>query len=189
MNIHTYIHTHTNPITHHQMCIRMCMCMYEYMNRRVILKLKCPNWRLEEVAERMHMKLRRGDGLIKRFKVSRRDYFINSGSNGTIFKSSERQQIIDFIIRSNIVSGGAELDEGTELGEFIYVYIYKLLSFCHYHQYIFLCIYVCINFSIVSCHIVSWDVMFIILMCTCIVCMYVCMYVQVFSSNSDSLYT
>ena len=68
------------------------------------------------MAERMHMKLRRRDGLIKRFKVSRRDYFINPGSNGTIFKSSERQQIIDFIIRSNIRDGGSGLDEGTELG-------------------------------------------------------------------------
>ena len=84
------------------------------------------------------MKLRRRDGLIKRFKVSRRDYFINPGSNGTIFKSSERQQIIDFIVRSNIKDGGSELDEGTELGMirrfiyvhmhvYIYIYILKLI--------------------------------------------------------------
>ena len=126
------------------------------MNRRVILKLKCPNWRLEEVAERMHMKLRRRDGLIKRFKVSRRDYFINSGSNGTIFKSSERQQIIDFIIRSNIVSGGAELDEGTELGEFIYVYIY--ISYYHFviiisiYFYVYTYVSTFLLFHVISSH-------------------------------------
>ena len=127
MHIITYVCPHM--ITHTYSCML-------HVHRRVILKLRCPNWRLEEVAERMHMKLRRRDGLIKRFKVSRRDYFINPGSNGTIFKSSERQQIIDFIVRSNIKDGGSELDEGTELGmirRFIYV---------HMHVYIYIYIYI-----------------------------------------------
>ena len=126
MHIITYVCPHM--ITHTYSCML-------HVHRRVILKLRCPNWRLEEVAERMHMKLRRRDGLIKRFKVSRRDYFINPGSNGTIFKSSERQQIIDFIVRSNIKDSGSELDEGTELGmirRFIYV---------HMHVYIYIYIY------------------------------------------------
>ena len=34
----------------------------------------------------------------------------------SVFRSTERQQIIDFIVRSKIRDGGAELDENTELG-------------------------------------------------------------------------
>lgn len=59
------------------------------------------------------------DGSLRKFKVSRRDTFAPSGINGTIFRCSERQQIIDHIICSKIKDGGAELDYGTELGEFI----------------------------------------------------------------------
>ncbi|CAM9303634.1 unnamed protein product, partial [Ectocarpus fasciculatus] len=94
-------------------------CVFSWDLRRVILKLKCPQWRLEEVAEKMHMKLKKRDGTFKRFKRSRRGTFVAAGFNGSIFRSSERQRIIDFILRSKIVDGGAELDEDTRLGQCI----------------------------------------------------------------------
>ena len=87
--------------------------------RRVILKIKCPQWRLEEVAEYMHLKLKNRDGSLRRFRVNRRDTFLSDPSSHTLFRSSERQQIVDFIIRSKIRDGGAELDEDTPLGMFI----------------------------------------------------------------------
>ena len=49
-------------------------------------------------------------------KVSKRDTFIPLGAYGSIFRSSERQQIIDYIIRCKIKDGGAELGETSELG-------------------------------------------------------------------------
>lgn len=64
----------------------------------------------------MHMKLRNCDGSVRRFKVSRRETFVPDGSTGSLFRSSERQQIIDYILRSKIKDGGAELGEGTVLG-------------------------------------------------------------------------
>jgi len=84
--------------------------------RQVLLKVRCPQWRLEDVAEYMHMKLRNCDGTVRRFKVSRRETFVTEGSTGSLFRSSERQQIIDFILRSKIKDGGAELGESTFLG-------------------------------------------------------------------------
>lgn len=94
-------------------------CIYSWDLRKVLLKIKCPQWKLEEVAEHMHMKMKNKDGTIRRFKVSRRDTFVRKSgnlSNNVIFGSSERQQIIDFIIKSKIKDGGAELDTGSELG-------------------------------------------------------------------------
>ena len=105
------------------------------------VKVRCPQWRLEEVAEHIKLKLRNRDGSVKRFKVSRRDTFIGMGSGmgsgigsgvsgigegvsggpgeggSALFRSSERQQIIDYIIRSKIKDGGAELGEDTSLGQ------------------------------------------------------------------------
>jgi hypothetical protein len=94
-------------------------CVFSWDLTRVILKLKCPQWRLEEVAEKMHLKLRKRDGSYKRFKRSRRETFMAAGFNGSIFRSTDRQRIIDYILRSKIVDGGAELDEDTVLGSCI----------------------------------------------------------------------
>lgn len=111
-------------------------CVFSWDLSRVILKVKAPQWRLEEVAEYMHLKKRNRDGSLRRFKVRQRDTFLPDmsvtggsggmrastifggeyGPGGSIFKSSERQQIIDFIIRSKIKDGGAELGEDTALG-------------------------------------------------------------------------
>lgn len=86
--------------------------------KRVILKIRCPDWRLEEVAEKMHIRLRLKNGGYKRFKIAQRDHFATT-SDGLIFRSSERQRVIDFILRSKIKDGGAELDENTPLGQAI----------------------------------------------------------------------
>jgi hypothetical protein len=94
-------------------------CLFSSDLSRVILKIRCPKWRLEQMAEQMHMRLRTKNGHLKAFRVSRRDSFIPFGSQGNIFRSAERQQIIDYIIRSKIVDGGAELDSSTELGRYI----------------------------------------------------------------------
>jgi hypothetical protein len=94
-------------------------CVFCWDLRRIILKIRCPQWRLEEVAEKIHMKLRNRDGAVRRFKVSRRETFAPNGHAGQLFRSTERQQVIDFIIRSKIKDGGAELDENTELGAHI----------------------------------------------------------------------
>eukprot|EP01031_Cornospumella_fuschlensis_P037259 gene37259-45232_t len=93
--------------------------VYSYDLYRVILKLKCPPWRLEQMAEQMRIKIKTRGGYMKPFRVSRRDSFIPFGAMGNIFRSSERQQVIDYILRSKICDGGAELDEHTELGKFI----------------------------------------------------------------------
>eukprot|EP01038_Epipyxis_sp_PR26KG_P004369 gene4369-6181_t len=92
-------------------------CVYSWDLSRIILKIRCPTWRLEEMAEQMHLKIRSRGGHLKPFKVSRRGTFLSLGGNGAIFRSSERQQIIDYIIRSKIKDGGAELDENTKLGK------------------------------------------------------------------------
>jgi hypothetical protein len=92
-------------------------CVLSWDLKRVILKIRCPAWRLEQMAEQMHLKLKSRDGYLKQFKVSRRDTFVALGAQGAMFRSSERQQIIDYIIRSKIKDGGAELDENTELGK------------------------------------------------------------------------
>ena len=93
-------------------------CVYSWDLERVLLEVRCPQWRLEEMAERMHMKLRRRNGKLRRFRISHRDDFAET-SNGSLFTSGERQQVIDRIVRSRIRDGGAELGEYTELGRFI----------------------------------------------------------------------
>jgi hypothetical protein len=93
--------------------------VFSYDLTRIILKLRCPKWRLEQMAEQMHLKLKTKNGLLKPFRVSKRDSFIPYGAEGNIFRSSERQQIIDYILRSRIMDGGAELDSSTDLGKFI----------------------------------------------------------------------
>ena len=44
-------------------------CVFSWDLRRILLKVRCPQRRLEEVAERMHLKLRNRDGELRRFKV------------------------------------------------------------------------------------------------------------------------
>ena len=45
-------------------------CVFSWDLSRVILKIRCSQDRLEEVAEKMHLKLKNREGAIRRFKVS-----------------------------------------------------------------------------------------------------------------------
>lgn len=44
-------------------------CVLSWDLKRVILKIRCPAWRLEQMAEQMHLKLKSRDGYLKQFKV------------------------------------------------------------------------------------------------------------------------
>jgi hypothetical protein len=44
-------------------------CVFSWDLSRVILKIRCSQDRLEEVAEKMHLKLKNREGAIRRFKV------------------------------------------------------------------------------------------------------------------------
>ena len=108
-----------------QIWCRLCLAglevkpVFSWDLKKVILKIKCPNWRLEEVAERMHIRLRLRTGGYKRFKIAQRELYVTNPFDGSIFRSSDRQRIIDFIIRSKIKDGGAGLDDSTSLGKAI----------------------------------------------------------------------
>jgi anoctamin-10 len=108
-----------------QIWARLCMAglevkpVFSWDLKKVILKIRCPNWRIEEVAERMHIRLRLRTGGFKRFKISQRELYVTNPFDGSIFRSSDRQRVIDFIIRSKIKDGGAELDDTSTLGRSI----------------------------------------------------------------------
>jgi hypothetical protein len=60
------------------------------------------------------------DGSLKRFRVAKRDTFRpNDRGTGPVFRSSEKQQVIEHLICTKIKDGGAELDQDTELGKYI----------------------------------------------------------------------
>ena len=44
-------------------------CVFSWDLRRIILKIRCPQRRLEDVAEKMHLKLKNREGAVRRFKV------------------------------------------------------------------------------------------------------------------------
>ena len=62
------------------------------------------------------LQVRYSDGRFERFRVAYRDKCVLSGGSKSIFRSSERQRVIDYLIRAKRSDGGAELDERTPLG-------------------------------------------------------------------------
>ena len=90
--------------------------------RRLILKLKLPNDKLEELAETHRYHVRQKDGTWARFRRSKKQEMIDTTAanqpwgQSTIFRSSERQQMIDWVIRARIQDGGAGLGDSTQLG-------------------------------------------------------------------------
>ena len=81
--------------------------VYALDTKRVMIKLRCPAERLEDVAEVLRMKLKTKDGTFVAFREGIRKKFLGVGGSGSrldedevVFRSSERQKIIDFIIRS-----------------------------------------------------------------------------------------
>ena len=79
---------------------------------KVLLRLSASAERLEEEAEKMKLKLRLRHGGWRKFDRSIRDQFAGGGGDaGDLFRSSERQIVIDHIIRTKQADGGAGLDD------------------------------------------------------------------------------
>jgi len=102
--------------------------IYALDTRRVMIKVRCPAERLMDVAEVLRLKLRTSEGTYEAFRESQLEHYLPSDEGtGTrrlinesiLFRSSERQAIIDFIIRSRIRDSGAELGPRTDLGKAI----------------------------------------------------------------------
>ncbi len=93
--------------------------LYHVNTRQVMLRIRLPVERMEAVAERMRLRLRRRDGTFGRFKVAHRHRYAGAGYGRELFKSSASLKVIDYIIRSKIQDGGAEMDARTEPGSSI----------------------------------------------------------------------
>ena len=78
---------------------------------RILLRLSASADRLEEEAEKMKLKLRVRQGGWRKFDRAIRDQFIGSGDSVDLFRTCERQVILDHIIRTKQVEGGAGLDD------------------------------------------------------------------------------
>ncbi|KAL7532498.1 hypothetical protein ACHAXR_004666, partial [Thalassiosira sp. AJA248-18] len=102
--------------------------IYGLDTRKVMLKVRCPVDRLQDVAEALKLKLKTNDGEFAPFRedmisqfAPTDDGFVSCEDDVervvSLFRSSERQKIIDFIIGSRIRDSGAELGPSTELGK------------------------------------------------------------------------
>lgn len=104
------------------------------LSRRTwLIKLRAPEERLEEEAEAVHLRLRRRDGGWSRFRRSARAAFVHEQSNvaasdqcnsamltpQSIFHSSDRQLLINHILRSSSREGGCDLGESSPLGAYV----------------------------------------------------------------------
>ena len=78
---------------------------------RILLRLSASADRLEEEAEKMKMKLRVRQGGWRKFDRAIRDQFTGSGDSVDIFRTCERQVILDHIIRTKQADGGAGLND------------------------------------------------------------------------------
>lgn len=85
--------------------------------RALLIKVRATDMTLEEVAERIKLRVKRNDGRWSKFKRHKRDVFFRAGV--PIFRSSDRQLIIDHLIRSKEDDGGAGLGRETVLGQHI----------------------------------------------------------------------
>mmetsp|Transcript_30511 Transcript_30511/g.45152 ORF Transcript_30511/g.45152 Transcript_30511/m.45152 type:complete len:1792 (+) Transcript_30511:81-5456(+) len=105
--------------------------IYALDHRRVMIKVRCPIDRLTDVAEVLKIKLRTKTGSYAPFRENSIDLYqpLNDEldapklifEDASLFRSSERQKVIDFIIKSRIRDTGAELGETTKLGKMIQV--------------------------------------------------------------------
>ena len=102
--------------------------LYALDTRKVMIKVRCPIDRLQDVAEALKLKLKTKSGeyvpfredIISQF-LPTDDGFVSREDDVdrvmSLFRSSERQKIIDFIIGSRIRDSGAELGRSTQLGK------------------------------------------------------------------------
>jgi hypothetical protein len=88
--------------------------VYSLDPNRVMIKVRCPTYRLLDVAEVLKFKIRTQDGSYVAFSMDMIDLYPSG-----FLRSSLRQSIIDFIIGSRIRDSGAELAQNTSLGKMI----------------------------------------------------------------------
>ena len=103
--------------------------LYAIDPRRVMIKVRIPVDRLEDVAEVLRIKLKTRDGSFAPFRENDVGRFAQLNDEldapksiiegGSLFRSEQRQKVIDFIIRSRIRDSGAELGQHTDLGKLV----------------------------------------------------------------------
>jgi hypothetical protein len=86
--------------------------IHSLLGNKLIIKVKAPEKRLEEAADRMGFMLMASDGSWKRFKRIRRDAFPEQLGGG-LFCSRQRQEIVDWIIQGRERDGGADINAGS----------------------------------------------------------------------------
>ena len=104
--------------------------IYAVDTRKVMIKVRCPEDRLTDVAEVLRLKMKTHDGTTAAFREDTADMFqhhgdmldvpsIYHGRIASLLRSKDRQTIIDFIIGSRIRDSGAELAQTTDVGRMI----------------------------------------------------------------------
>ena len=103
--------------------------IYNVDTRSVLIKIRCPEDRLTDVAEVLRMKIKTRRGQYAPFREDDIDQFRPLADDDLeaqshlhplkLFRSAHRQTIIDFIIGSRIRDSGAELGQTTDLGKMI----------------------------------------------------------------------
>ena len=103
--------------------------IYALDTKRILIKVHCPDDRLMDVAEVLRIQLKTRNGAFAPFRENAIAQFRSiceeteeaksSLEGAALFRSSQRQTIIDFIIQSRIRDSGAELGQSTELGKMI----------------------------------------------------------------------
>jgi len=104
--------------------------LYALDTKKVMIKVRCPVDRLQDVAEALKLKLKTKEGDYAPFREDMVSHFLPTNDGfvscddgeeriASLFRSSERQKIIDFVIGSRIRDSGAELGASTPLGKHI----------------------------------------------------------------------
>mmetsp|Transcript_25942 Transcript_25942/g.39750 ORF Transcript_25942/g.39750 Transcript_25942/m.39750 type:complete len:2112 (+) Transcript_25942:199-6534(+) len=99
--------------------------IYALDTRRVMIKVRCPADRLMDVAEVLRLKMKTNDGyyatfredMIEAFQIADDSESCLSKQGSSLFRSSDRQRILDFIINSRIRDSGAQLSGHNDLGK------------------------------------------------------------------------
>ncbi|KAG7351314.1 calcium-activated chloride channel-domain containing protein [Nitzschia inconspicua] len=104
--------------------------IYAVDTRRVMIKIRCPEDRLTDVAEVLRLKMETKDGSFAPFREDTAHVFkprtdlldippMYHGRMASLLRSKDRQNIIDFIIGSRIRDSGAELGQRSDVGKMI----------------------------------------------------------------------
>jgi anoctamin-10 len=104
--------------------------VYAIDTRRVMIKVRCPEDRLTDVAEVLRLKMETIDGHFAPFREDTAHLFkphgdmldvpaLYQGRMASLLRSKDRQMIIDFIIGSRIRDSGAELGQRSDVGKLI----------------------------------------------------------------------